>query len=96
MMIVPEAANMSPTPWQAEILAPGIWVRGGAAHLDALLQGVHAVHAGMHVGEADSIGVEGEFAAGGGVALGDEGAGFAARHKAQILEAVDRQVCEGS
>ena len=24
MMIVPEAANMPPTPWQTEILAPGI------------------------------------------------------------------------
>jgi hypothetical protein len=23
MMIVPEAANMPPTPWQTEILAPG-------------------------------------------------------------------------
>ena len=25
MMIVPLAANMPPTPWQTEILAPGIW-----------------------------------------------------------------------
>jgi len=25
MMMVPEAANMPPTPWQTEILAPGIW-----------------------------------------------------------------------
>ena len=25
MMIVPEAANMPPTPWQTEILATGIW-----------------------------------------------------------------------
>jgi hypothetical protein len=24
MIIVPEAANMPPTPWQTEILAPGI------------------------------------------------------------------------
>ena len=23
--MVPEAANMPPTPWQTEILAPGIW-----------------------------------------------------------------------
>jgi hypothetical protein len=29
MMIVPEAANMPPTPWQTEILASGIWA--GAA-----------------------------------------------------------------
>ena len=26
MMIVPEAANLPPTPWQTEILAPGIYV----------------------------------------------------------------------
>ena len=25
MMMVPEAANMPPTPWQTEILAPGTW-----------------------------------------------------------------------
>jgi len=25
MRIVPEAANMPPTPWQTEVLAPGIW-----------------------------------------------------------------------
>ena len=31
----------------------------------------------------------------GGVALGDETAGLAARYKAQILEAVDRQMSEG-
>jgi hypothetical protein len=38
------------------------------------------------------IGVEGQPAAGGGFALGDEGAGLASRHKAQIFEAVDRQM----
>src|SRR5208337_150385 len=69
--------------------------RSYAAHLaHALLQCVHAVHAGMHVGEAAAIGVERQFAAGGGVMLGDEGAGLAARHEAEILEAVDRQVRE--
>jgi hypothetical protein len=36
---------------------------GGAAHLaHTLLQGVHAVHPGMHVGEAAAIGVERQFA----------------------------------
>jgi hypothetical protein len=25
MMMVPEAANMPPTPWQTEILASGTW-----------------------------------------------------------------------
>jgi hypothetical protein len=34
--------------------------------------------------------VELQFAAGGGIALGNKSAGLAARHKAQILEAVDR------
>jgi hypothetical protein len=29
MMIVPEAANMPPTPWQTEILTPGIMARAG-------------------------------------------------------------------
>ena len=65
---------------------------GGASDLaHAFLQGVHAVHAGMHVGETAAVGVERQFAAGGGVMLGDEGAGLAARHKAEIFEAVDRQ-----
>src|SRR5262249_55428477 len=68
---------------------------GGAAHLaHALLQCVHAVHSGMHVRKTAAIGVEREFAAGGGVALGDEGAGLAARPKAEIFEPVDRQMCE--
>jgi hypothetical protein len=65
---------------------------GDAAHLaHALLERIHAVHAGMHVGETAAVGVERQFAAGGGVMLGDEGAGLAARHKAEIFEAVDRQ-----
>src|SRR6516165_8921942 len=92
MIIVPEAANMPPTPWQTEILAPVIWAGGGAAHLAyTLLQCVHAV---MHVGKAAAIGVEWQLAAGGSSALGDEDAGLAARHKAEILEAVDRQMRE--
>ncbi len=49
----------------------------------------------MHVGEAAAIGVERQFAAGGGVMPGNEGAGLAARHKAEIFEAVDRQMREG-
>ncbi len=70
--------------------------RSDAAHLmHALLQGVHAVHAGMHVREAAAIGVERQLAIGGAVIPGDEGSGLAARHKAQIFEAVDRQVGEG-
>ena len=48
----------------------------------------------MHVGEAATIGVERQLAARGGVALGNETAGLAARHKAEIFEAVDRQVRE--
>src|SRR5262249_27790829 len=49
----------------------------------------------MHVGKTAAIGVEREFAAGCGVALGDEGSGLAARHKAGVFEAVDRQMREG-
>jgi hypothetical protein len=30
-MIVPEAANMPPTPWQTEIVAPVIWAGAGRA-----------------------------------------------------------------
>ena len=29
MVIVPDAANMPPTPWQTEILALGIWAGAG-------------------------------------------------------------------
>jgi hypothetical protein len=50
----------------------------------------------MHVGKTAAIGVERQFAAGGGVMLGDEGAGLAARHKAEIFEAADRQQGEAS
>jgi hypothetical protein len=48
----------------------------------------------MHVGKATAIGVERQLAAGGGVVLGDEGSGLAAWYKAQIFEAVDRQMRE--
>jgi hypothetical protein len=93
MMIVPEAANMPPTPWQTEILAPGIWA-GAMPRIWRTLSAarVHAVHAGMRVRKTATIGVERQFAARGGVMPGDEGAGLAARHKAEILEAVDRQM----
>jgi hypothetical protein len=67
---------------------PGTWDLGGggAAHLaHALLQCVHAVHAGMHVGKTAAIGVERDPRAagpagrrgdaGGSIAFGDETAG---------------------
>ena len=70
---------------------------GGAALLaHALLQGVQCRTGRMHVGEAATIGVERQLAAGGGVMLGDETAGLAARHKAEVLEPVDRQMREGA
>jgi hypothetical protein len=50
----------------------------------------------MHVGEAAAIGVERQLAAGGSVALGDESSGSAARHEAEVFEAVDRQMREAS
>jgi hypothetical protein len=46
------------------------------------------------VGKATAIGVERQLAPGGGIAVGDESSGLAARHKAEILEAVDRQMCK--
>jgi hypothetical protein len=67
--------------------------RGGAAHLThALLQ-----RACRNACTKDRRHcVERRFAAGGGVALDDECSGLAARHYAQILEAVDRQIGEGA
>jgi len=50
----------------------------------------------MHVRKTAAICVERQFAAGGGVELDDESSGLAARHNAQILEAVDRQIGEGA
>ena len=87
---------MPPTPWQTEILAPGTWA-GAMPRIWRTLscKRVHAVHAGMHVGEAAAIGVERQFAAGGGVALGDETAALAAPDKAEVFEPVDRQMREG-
>src|SRR4051794_30613010 len=67
-----------------------------AAHLaHALLQRVHAVHAGMHVAQAAAIGVERQLAARSGVAVGDEFAGLFMRHEAEIAEAVERQMRKG-
>jgi hypothetical protein len=69
MMIVPEAANMPPTPWADRDLGAGHMSGGDTAHpAHAFLQGVYA---GMHVGKLAAIGVERQFAAGGDVALGD-------------------------
>ena len=62
--------------------------RRDAAHLPhALLQRVHAVHAGMHVAQAAAIGVERQLAAGAGVAVGDELAGLARAAEAEIVRA---------
>src|ERR1700737_4638298 len=59
--------------------------RRDAAHLPhALLQRVHAVHAGMHVAQATAVGVERQLAAGAGVAVGDELAGFLVRPEAEL------------
>jgi hypothetical protein len=71
MMMVPEAANMPPMPSQTEILAPGICA-GAVPRIWRTL----SCHAGMHVGEPTAIGVERQFAARGGVALGYESAGL--------------------
>src|SRR6202140_3033869 len=73
--------------WFVKIIVPD------AAHLPhALLQRVHAVHAGMHVAQSAAIGVERQLAAGPRIAAGDELAGFIVRHEAEIAKAVQRQV----
>src|SRR5580704_16799098 len=108
MMIVPEAANMPPTPWQTEIQAPGIWAAATPRIWRTLfLQRVHAVHAGMNIGKAAAIGVERDpRAAGPAGRPGDAGTVLRSamkapasprgmRYKAEILEAVDRQTEEG-
>src|SRR6185295_6898582 len=70
--------------------------RRDAAHLPhALLQRIHAVHAGMHVAQAAAIGIERQLAAGAGVAVGDELADLFMRHEAEIAEAIQRQMREG-
>ena len=67
-----------------------------APHLpDALLQGVHAVHARVHVGEAAAVGVQRQLAADRGVPLTDEPGRLARLAEAQVLQAVERQVGEG-
>jgi hypothetical protein len=106
MTIVPEAANMPPMTPQTESWRRGFG-RGGAGHLaHAFLQ---CVHAGMHVGTAAAIGVQGGPRAG-GPADRSRGAGAVLRAamkaldslrgtKAKILEAVVRQMrkaCPGS
>ena len=84
---------MPPTPWQTEILAPGIWAGAVPRIWRTLSCNAYMPYmARMHVRKTAAIGVERQFAAGGGVMPGDETAGLAARHKAQILEAVDRQM----
>ena len=94
---VPAAANMPPTPWQTLIFASGTCAGGGAAHLPhALLQGVHAVHARVHVAEAAAVGVERQLAADGAVLRSLMKARRLARlAEAQVLQAVERQVGEG-
>src|SRR5882757_584278 len=70
--------------------------RRDASHLPyALLQGVHAVHPRMHVGEAAAVGVHRQFASGGGVTLAYEVLRLAAPHEAEVFEPVERNVGEG-
>ena len=87
---------MPPTPWQTEIVAPEICAGAVPRIWRTLSCNAYMPYiAGMHVGKPAAIGVERQFAAGGGVALGDEGSGLTAPHKAQILEAIDQQMGEG-
>src|SRR6202051_5059261 len=66
-------AQHAADPKADEDLGPRNLGRRDAAHLPhALLQGVHAVHARVHVREAAAVGVERQFPAGRGVALPHE------------------------
>ena len=49
MMIMPEAANMPPTPWQTEILGAGDRGGGGTAHLAHAPGEVSGTHAHMSI-----------------------------------------------
>ena len=105
MMIVPQAANMPPTQWQTEILASGIWAGAVPRIWRTLSCSAYMPYMPECMYERPPplvlSGIPGRPALpavpgtpGGGVALRDEGAGFAARYKAEILEAVDRQTEE--
>jgi len=85
-MMVPDAANMPPTPWHTEILAPEpapARCRASAARSPA---GRTCRTCRNHVAEAAAIGVERQLAAGPGVAVGDEFAGLFVRHEAEIAD----------
>ena len=58
---------------------------------DRLLQRVHAVHAAVRVVEAAAARVHRQRTADRGVTLGDERAGLAARHEAEVLERHQRE-----
>ncbi len=63
---------------------------GLAAQLaDAFLDGEHAVHPGVGIGEAAAVGIEREGPARLGVPVSDEGPGLALRGKAECLKSVD-------
>jgi hypothetical protein len=89
-MMVPDAANIPPTPWQTEIRAPGIWA-GAVPRIWRTLS-CKAVYTGMHVRKTAAISVERQFAAGSGVALGDERLRLRRAAQAEVFEAVDRQM----
>jgi hypothetical protein len=73
---------------------PGTCAGAVAQLTHGLLQGEHAVHAGVRVGEPAAVRVQRQRAARCGVAIPDEPARLAAWHEAEILETVDRQVRE--
>src|ERR1700761_3845487 len=64
--------------------------RRNAAHLPhALLQGIHAVHTGMHIRQSATIGVQRQLAARRGIASGNEPGRLAARQEPEVLQPVD-------
>jgi hypothetical protein len=67
MMMVPEAANMPPTPWQTEIRAPGVWAGAVPRIWRTLSCNAYMPYMRECIGKAAAIGVERQLAAGRGV-----------------------------
>src|SRR5271166_740745 len=86
---------MPPTAWQTEILAPGIWAGAMPRIWRTLSCSAYMPYIPECMYERPPPLVLSGSLPPGGVAVGDEDAGLAARHKAEVFEPVDRQMREG-
>jgi hypothetical protein len=74
---------MPPTPRQTEILVPGIWAGAVPRIWRTLSCNAYMPYIRSAYRRGAAICIQQQFAAGGGVALGDETVGLAARHRAE-------------